>query len=509
MTYQEPNTILICGDAREVLKTLPAESVDMVMTSPPYLGLRDNKGATTIWDAVEGCQHEWVEHYQPPKGAHSLPDNLPSVGSNRIINADNSNPRFGVHSHFCRLCGAWRGQLGSEPSPDLFVKHLCDIFDDVKRVLKKTGTIYVNLDDSHAGSGGAGGDYNNGGLKEGQPKWKSNNQSNVPAKSLIGIPERFLIEMVNRGWVWRNTIIWKKDSVMPESAKDRFTIDYERIYFFAKQNKTQFWTNDKTLASVNKQPKGIHGIEGTDWDWVACRRCSMPQAVNNCPRCKGAGKVKENHWEGHDYFFERQFEPYTEPLDRWGGQVLKANGQSSWDEGTGQNAYRDRNMRPNSLGRNKRTVWTINPKGYKGEHYATYPEELCRTPIEASCPEFVCTKCGKPRTRIYQPSPEYATKLKGSWAKDTDSSKALRAEIGYTAHDKKEACTQDYQLIGLSDCGCGAPFEPGVCLDPFSGTATTGVMVKKLGRKYIGIEISEKYHKLAIKRISNTIGRMI
>lgn len=65
------------------------------------------------------------------------------------------------------------------------------------------------------------------------------------------------------------------------------------------------------------------------------------------------------------------------------------------------------------------------------------------------------------------------------------------------------------KVIGLSDCHCLAPFEPGVCLDPFSGVATTGVMAKKLGRQFIGIEISEKYFELGIKRIQNVTGKMI
>ena len=80
-------------------------------------------------------------------------------------------------------------------------------------------------------------------------------------------------------------------------------------------------------------------------------------------------------------------EKYEKPLDRWGGDSLKPHGKSQWDEGTGQSAYRERNMRPNPDGRGKRCVWRIETKPSRLKHFAKYPEKLCVTPIKASCPE--------------------------------------------------------------------------------------------------------------------------
>lgn len=257
---------IIQGDCLEVLKTLPSESVDMLMTSPPYWALRD----------------------------------------------------YGVSQ-----------QLGLEPTFQEYIMKLCDVFDEVKRVLKKTGTCWVNIGDVYNsggnyrkdGSSGRGYKYNR--TEFGRVKMDKRLQE-LADKALCQIPSRFAIEMSNRGWILRNEIIWHKPSVMPSSVKDRFTVDFEKIYFFVKTKK---------------------------------------------------------------YYFEQQLEPYTAPMNRWGGDKLKADGKSTWDKGTGQNSYRDRNMRPNPNGRNMRAVWTINTQPFKGAHFAVYPKELCINPIKAGCPE--------------------------------------------------------------------------------------------------------------------------
>jgi DNA modification methylase len=111
---------------------------------------------------------------------------------------------------------------------------------------------------------------------------------------------------------------------MPSSANDRFTVDFEYLFFFSKERK---------------------------------------------------------------YYFEKQLEPYTEPMNRWGGNKLKATGSSSWDSDTGQSTYRDRNLRPDPKGRNMRCVWKISTKALQEAHFAVYPEELCKIPIQAGCPK--------------------------------------------------------------------------------------------------------------------------
>src|SRR3990167_8275066 len=133
------------GDVREVLPHLPEASVDMVVTSPPYYGLRKYDGESVVWDGDEKCEHDWGG------------DEATLIHENRNgLSGGTVSAKSGVHGYkagvagFCSLCGAWQGQLGLEPTPELYIKHLCDIFDLCKRVLKKTGTIWVNLDDSYS-----------------------------------------------------------------------------------------------------------------------------------------------------------------------------------------------------------------------------------------------------------------------------------------------------------------------------------------------------------------------
>jgi DNA modification methylase len=170
---------ILCGDAYQVLRQLPDESIDCAVTSPPYWALRD----------------------------------------------------YGV-----------KGQIGLEPSFRAFITNLCNIFDEVKRVLKKTGTCWVNIGDTYYAdhSGGNQGKVNPEVTNQLRSIQKRTTSRELPAKSLCQVPARFTIEMSNRGWILRNEIIWWKPNAMPSSAKDRFTVDFEKIFFFVKSNKYWF-----------------------------------------------------------------------------------------------------------------------------------------------------------------------------------------------------------------------------------------------------------------------------
>src|SRR3990167_3974329 len=114
---------ILHGHVLDILRQMPSESVNCVVTSPPYWALRNYGNSTkTIWDAKEGCEHDF-----------------------KIVGA------------FCLKCPAWKGQLGLETIFELYIKHLCDIFDEIKRVLRKDGTCFVNLGDSYGGSGNRSG----------------------------------------------------------------------------------------------------------------------------------------------------------------------------------------------------------------------------------------------------------------------------------------------------------------------------------------------------------------
>jgi len=166
-------------------------------------------------------------------------------------------------------------QIGLEKTADLFVEKLMVLFDKIHRVLKPTGTCWVNIGDTYAGSGkGAW-----GGRTEETDKSKESFtfdkkpdiDEDVNAKSLMMIPERFAIEMIkSQNWTLRNQIIWHKPNVKPETVKDRFTRDYEPIFFFVKNKKYAFkqqleigadgnTRNKRTVWSINTgQYAGSH-----------------------------------------------------------------------------------------------------------------------------------------------------------------------------------------------------------------------------------------------------------
>jgi DNA modification methylase len=185
---------IIKGDCREVLRTLPDESVHCVVTSPPYFGLRD----------------------------------------------------YGVD-----------GQIGLEPSPDEFVAALVSVFAELRRVLRKDGTAWLNLGDSYAGSGkySANSPSNVNGSKQSTNMASAGLAMPVPdglkAKDLIGIPWRVAFALQADGWWLRQDIIWSKPNPMPESVTDRCTKAHEYLFLLSKSQRYHY-----DADSIRQQPSG-------------------------------------------------------------------------------------------------------------------------------------------------------------------------------------------------------------------------------------------------------------
>ena len=174
---------ILCGDAAEVLKSLPQESVNMCVTSPPYYGLRD-------------------------------------YGESR--------------------------QIGIEQTPDEYIARLVKVFDEVYRVLAKDGTLWLNIGDSYAGSGKgpmtltANGKSKDVFNMENRVYDVPKSWSGIKPKDLIGIPWLLAFALRERGWYLRSDIIWYKTNCLPESAKDRPTKTYEHIFLLAKSRQYYF-----------------------------------------------------------------------------------------------------------------------------------------------------------------------------------------------------------------------------------------------------------------------------
>ena len=140
---------IIWGNSGEVAKELPDECFQEIFTSSPYFNLRAYEGEPQIWDGEQACEHEWTK--APPfftktgkQGSTEFTKNKPLVASMR-------KPEPGM---FCIHCGAFFGFLGLEPTPELYIKHLVDIFREYRRVLRQDGTLFLNIADSYASSPG-------------------------------------------------------------------------------------------------------------------------------------------------------------------------------------------------------------------------------------------------------------------------------------------------------------------------------------------------------------------
>lgn len=351
-----PINEIVCGSALEILKTFPAESINCCISSPPYWALRD----------------------------------------------------YGID-----------GQLGLEPTFQEYIAKLCDIYDEVFRVLCKVGTCWVNLGDVFGGSqAGRGTEH----LSEKQAsnkgtRWMVGRQVShygVPAKSLCLIPQRFAIEMVNRGWILRNVIIWSKPNPMPSSAKDRFTVDFEYVFFFVKSKSYFFEPQyEPYLTESNAE------------------RPRMGQGANT------KYKQKRNYGGGASSFLGHS-------------GTLKADGTQ---------------IQHNPLGRNKRTTWVIPTEAYPEAHFATFPRKLVEPMILTGCPKDVCVKCGKGRRKIYEPSEEYAKYL-GKRMMGYDYEKDLTEGCSRKREGFKSVSAERY-FKGYRDCGCGKGWRPGIVLDMF------------------------------------------
>ena len=235
---------ILIGDFLEKFKDIPDESIDCVITSPPYWGLRDY--GTGKWEGGDpNCKHEKIEHKTREKRGgfegSIQSNNVGSFGSEKQWTSDK-----------CPDCGAERidKQMGLELDFNDYLDKLDAMMEECKRVLKPTGTVWVNLGDTYSTVSGGMKDIADGNTKQsGKIDYQSNGKGevykvdqtnmycNLKSKSRVGIPERFYIRCIDAGWVARNHIPWIKANCMPSSVQDRFTNKWESVFFFAKEKK--------------------------------------------------------------------------------------------------------------------------------------------------------------------------------------------------------------------------------------------------------------------------------
>jgi DNA modification methylase len=193
-------TRIITGDCRAALAAMPDESVHMAVTSPPYYSLRDYGIEPQVWGGEAGCEHVWGEQQFKYGGGEQPGEKVrwqhtgEGVKGHAPANA----------GQFCQECGAWLGSLGLENTPALYVEHMVAVFREVRRVLRRDGTLWLNISDSFAN------------------------------KQLLGIPWKLAFALQADDWIIRSEITWAKKAPMPESVTDRPTGATEKVFLLTK-----------------------------------------------------------------------------------------------------------------------------------------------------------------------------------------------------------------------------------------------------------------------------------
>ena len=505
-----PVNSIICGDCVDEMQKFPADSVDLVVTSPPYWGLRDyGKETIRVWGGDPECDHEWNDYTWKQHAGRG--DNVQKKAKYSELP---SIPDKIVGASFCSECGAWYGSLGLEPHPQMFIDHLVEIFREVKRVLKPSGTFWLNLGDTYYGSGkGAGGD---GSAKEryvpSENPVKQKIRSNwLQPKQKLMIPARVAIALQNDGWILRNSIVWHKPNAMPSSVKDRLTNSYEHVFLFVKNNKPAYWTDRfaNNLSSVKPKQYYIHKETSE-------KRFDRPRKTVDINWYNEDGAAKfEYAWRGHTYFFDLdvirkphktkpsgtskkkqkyggKFEGFGKESEKYASPRARSERKSDKNYANLVEHHHDENFY-HIKGKNPGDMWSISTKPFKGAHFAVFPPALIEPIIQAGCPEWICRKCGKPRIRI--------TETKSIPTRPGNKSKYGNPEEDIRGSIARERRVATHQTIGWSDCGCGEGWVGGIVLDPFCGSGTSCLTAKKFRRQWIGIEINSEYVEMAKERI--------
>lgn len=377
---QSPTTTVLYGDAWDLAQGLVPQSIDCIVTSPPYWGLRD----------------------------YGHPD-----------------------------------QFGLEATPQEYVTKLVGLFARLRPALKDCGTVWLNLGDSYANTGGM-----TGGTKSKENGKRADRMFNggyrpltegLKPKDLVGIPWRVAFALQDDGWWLRSDIIWSKPNPMPESVTDRPTKSHEHIFLLAKSERYY-----------------------SDQD--AVREPSAPNTTPRPNRCD-ASAVDAGVY------------------GRVGCNSIRFNGYSVL------------------TGRNVRTVWSIPTKPYAAAHFATFSPEIPERCIKAGSSERgVCPVCGKHWERVVEHADD-GTRISGNSRAMAMGHSAHGPTAMMRAGEPRTATTTGWQPT----CDHDDEPIPGTVLDPFAGSGTTLEVARKLGRNSVGFELNEDYRVLIEDRLKQGV----
>lgn len=410
---------------------LPDESVHCIVTSPPYWTLRDYGLPPLVWDGEPDCAHVWGERVTAGEGYASSSRRRWQHGATRDDSPDEWQPETG-QGKFCRRCGAWRGCLGLEPTPELYVAHLVEVFREVWRVLRADGTLWLNLGDTYAHDtkwGGRSGRKNAGSVAGGYQTCRNvRTNSGLKPKDLVGIPWRVALALQADGWWLRSDVVWHKPNCMPESVTDRPTKAHEYLFLLTKSGRYFYDAGAIKELAVNTGG-------GTFSDKYAAAQPA--HGGHSQHRCKGG----------------------------------------EYDIGT----------------RNRRTVWTIPTQPYSGAHFATFPPALVEPCIKAGTSgRGCCSVCGAPWERVV--TRKFMPQADVSPERGIRGSNGQKQQIFDSWDGYPRGTTHTITTGWQPTCACEAGgLVPAVVLDPFVGSGTTLLVARALGRCGLGLDLSLDY----------------
>ena len=513
------------GHAIDNLRTIPDESIDLVVTSPPYWGLRDYKTEPVVFGGDVECNHDWEESDEK----NGWDDQVPQSMNNNDVYADSRDDAL-IHHQICSKCGAWRGQLGLEQSPELFVEHLVEIFEECRRILKPTGNLWVNLGDSYMRKSNykAPKDY---GLQRHRDEVGHHRPQEIPdgykRKDLVGLPWLFAFAARRAGWYLRNDIVWAKSIsgphyrggvCMPEPIKDRCTRSHEFFFHFTKEAKYFYdveataepladpgnpgrdrtgkafggmTRNMRTVWHYNPKPyDGAHFavypkhliepiVKASTSEHGCCADCGVPWI-----RVVEHTRIRRNELPEDDPRYRpNQYEGAYQDINGKGDAGYKHTVTTGW--------------RPNCEchGELVRRDVEIAGRLYQGDWKR-----------DAEATSGVAGNHGG-NTGLQE--------LAGKWGADSKGEYNGVAQKDYTAHKAEDASAVKSRIIeNLTEAKTKTiwvyesdmpldehPVKPAVVLDPFSGSGTSGIVALEHGRSYIGIELNPDYAALSERRL--------
>jgi len=500
-----------CYDAISFLKTIDDESIDMVCSSSPYWNQRDYETTGIHWDAMT---------YKPIDSIYEI------------------------------IIPEWQGELGSEPTIELFIGHMVMIYREIKRVLKKTGVVWMNIGDSFLTN--AKGKGVNAYAKSENNNYKKK-LNGLLEKNLIMVPARLALALQMDGWTIRNDAIWAKANGLPESVQDRFTRNHEYFFHLVKSQRYYFdmqavaepvaeSTPARMQRGVSSVHKMVNGAPGQ-----SPHSMNQPRENENL----SGGDFSSKYASAQpDHGGESHRRPYPTRSKR--SVMTLPTSPSAYDFcrcgrlylGSERKLIREERLNPET---NKMQVY-MKPCLNCGKdddyisHYAAYSRALIEPLIKSSCPEIVCKNCGTPYQRIVRKvgsnweerkangapmrygmnnnKGQGSTNYGGSqYINESEEDETLYMDYGDSI--RKRASTPGSEITSKTSvfrtgkvaikessgwqkmCECDTDeTRPGTCLDPFLGSGTTAMTAISLNRDFIGADINPDYVALTNARIA-------